>query len=1418
MSSKLITARKGYKKPIRDRSTYINKGILDGISTTNGNLFLYGGPSDDVYYNSAKTTGQDKNNNGTTTGTSTGYNLGDLFSSIGSIFNGSSGGSNEGTGTDTVKKGMSKGTKQAIAGGITTAGSLIGNAFKSGNNHDNTGKTLGMAGTALQTAGTLSGNVWLTAAGTAAKLADDLFFTYGVENEGAMRDNTARLRNTNFTGRNNSDLINQYKNARLYTVGPGKISNGWGTDEGDELARSLSKEQDQAYSQAFGNFRNAVNNATKNQYANQMYYYSNDYPNFTAFGGQLDIKDKDTNIHTNMINNKFPFGGYYETVDPSTAIGYSLYTDKYINNNNKNQSSMTNLFAGTPGSMFSLGGTTNTNGASFGTGLTHVDTGGSHEENPNDGVQVGVDSQNVPNLVEEGEVIYDDYVFSNRLTIPNYKKEYDKKKEAPYEAQVLWNYSDLSFADAAKKIEKNTGASERPEDNVSQRGMESDLQVLAQVQEKEREKEKLKEIQEAIDNMTPEEFAALQQQMQMMQQQSQQEEIAQQEQLAQQEAMQQQQPSEEELAAMQQQQMAAQEMQQAAAPQQMMAANGGPINQNTFSEGGILNTPDNMYPYGGDFAKFTQELADRGLTVDDYLRYLLSQGKIDQDTMDFYTVSDNNRDLLSDSFDKDLAEQYLKNLKTREKQVARLYRKNNKDPKKLTGAGLQKYKEDVLKASRNPSLLENDADKELFVNQVGKGDTKSFNIAATDAITKETRQAYFGNPMSAQENGKFAIDYGRPEGAADDWQPRSADLIKNPITISEGRFVDSKGNEIANPFEGDYGFTSPSRDWKKYGYVNPKDSSWTNVEYNPPTDASGNTDYKYTPWNDWFKQSGMEADKYEAQDAYLNNYLDFLDDIYNDESPNHQAALRRLYEMGEATKSNAPGELKGKNRYFDTDKEGFDANNLSLDNLRIVDGNNTIGGRYVSGVSPIQGVSDPQYANRQYYADKDGRLAGPKYYSDLDEEQKKNYTPLEHKGLTRQDLLNNLKARRNDNYDTDPQDLLFSSMFDNVPAQSYLMAPKASNRYALVDNNGKYILDANNQVQYLNPDVADNPLYSIYNEGNPIVTDTLGDTTVNTIGVLGGNYSPHIAVVDGKYYNLSPEQAAQFAKYKVTDPNKISSYTGFDTPITGYSVNPTYYEIPEEGMAEAGLGVLSKNTDREKDPFPKAPTWPFLAGLGLQLGSLGYNILSPKDYSNADAMIKAAQNAGKYTPVSFNPIGNYLKYTPDDPWFYTSPVMAQSNATNRMINNRISPSNDAASIANTYNTMVALGQGTRQQLDNNFNKYAKVGEYNKDTDKFDSEGFLKADMANQDAATRARGFNLEGLKSGYAMKQAIDDAKANAINAGISGIGNLLYSYAGNKYNQDVLGWGIRHNAYAPQDVRAKKGGKLKRRKKGLSF
>ena len=73
------------------------------------------------------------------------------------------------------------------------------------------------------------------------------------------------------------------------------------------------------------------------------------------------------------------------------------------------------------------------------------------------------------------------------------------------------------------------------------------------------------------------------------------------------------------------------------------------------------------------------------------------------------------------------------------------------------------------------------------------------------------------------------------------------------------------------------------------------------------------------------------------------------------------------------------------------------------------------------------------------------------------------------------------------------------------------------------------------------------------------------------------------------------------------------------------------------------------------------------------------------------------------------------------------------------------------------------------------------------------------------------------------MRQAIDDARATAINAGINGMTNLLYNYASNDYANRMTGWRLRNNPYIisqieGEEYKRSKGGKLKRRKKGLSF
>ena len=105
-------------------------------------------------------------------------------------------------------------------------------------------------------------------------------------------------------------------------------------------------------------------------------------------------------------------------------------------------------------------------------GITFIDNGGTHEENPFGGVQMGIGNNNKPNLVEEGEVIYNDYVFSNRLTAD---KPLLKKNNIPS------SYNDYTFAKIAEKM--TSEAKERPNDRISTNGVLKSLERLKNAQE-----------------------------------------------------------------------------------------------------------------------------------------------------------------------------------------------------------------------------------------------------------------------------------------------------------------------------------------------------------------------------------------------------------------------------------------------------------------------------------------------------------------------------------------------------------------------------------------------------------------------------------------------------------------------------------------------------------------------------------------------------------------------------------------------------------------------------------------------------------------------------------------------------------------------------------------------------------------------
>ena len=111
-------------------------------------------------------------------------------------------------------------------------------------------------------------------------------------------------------------------------------------------------------------------------------------------------------------------------------------------------------------------------GGNFSNGVVIINNGGTHEENPNDGIMIGKDTKGIPNMVEEGEVVFGDYVFSNRLS---------PTKKALKSLNLPENYIQYSFAKLAEKHSKES--EERPNDPISKNGLKASLTSLRDLQE-----------------------------------------------------------------------------------------------------------------------------------------------------------------------------------------------------------------------------------------------------------------------------------------------------------------------------------------------------------------------------------------------------------------------------------------------------------------------------------------------------------------------------------------------------------------------------------------------------------------------------------------------------------------------------------------------------------------------------------------------------------------------------------------------------------------------------------------------------------------------------------------------------------------------------------------------------------------------
>lgn len=161
----------------------------------------------------------------------------------------------------------------------------------------------------------------------------------------------------------------------------------------------------------------------------------------------------------------------------NTRRNINKYNTAVDNANARNDWSLMNAISNQKANLFNvnaLGGPIFRD--PFSNGVTEINEGGTHENNPHEGVPVGIAPDGLPNLVEEGEVIYKDYVFSNRLRVP----------EAIRQKYKLRGTKDLTFAEAFRKAQEES--EERENDPISKNGLENIAMILARSQEAIRQK------------------------------------------------------------------------------------------------------------------------------------------------------------------------------------------------------------------------------------------------------------------------------------------------------------------------------------------------------------------------------------------------------------------------------------------------------------------------------------------------------------------------------------------------------------------------------------------------------------------------------------------------------------------------------------------------------------------------------------------------------------------------------------------------------------------------------------------------------------------------------------------------------------------------------------------------------------------
>ena len=377
--------------------------------------------------------------------------------------------------TDIAKGGI--GALDSVLG--QAGGNLIGGGLQSGagNAIGSIGSTVGSA---ISSVNPLLGGIVSVGSGLIGGLTNRMFGSkLNQENINQVKGNISSTANTSFGG-SADDLMSQLSGASMLgNINRSDIGkDGWFSHKAKNLTNKLRAQAEAANTRLYNNFNQAADITNENQFLQSMY-------NVEAFGGPLF---KEGGIMIKKENR----GKFTESANRAN-MGVQEYARHILANKEDYSPTLIKRanFARNFGGRKAFGGDLNTYGGTYNGGLEYIDNGGTHEQNPFNGVPMGTDRNGTPNLVEEGETIWNDYVFSNRLKVPETLT--DKYKLS----------KDITFAEASKKLGKEI--EETPNDPISKRTFNSFMQDLQQSQEEVKAKKELAKAKRQFNKLSPQE-------------------------------------------------------------------------------------------------------------------------------------------------------------------------------------------------------------------------------------------------------------------------------------------------------------------------------------------------------------------------------------------------------------------------------------------------------------------------------------------------------------------------------------------------------------------------------------------------------------------------------------------------------------------------------------------------------------------------------------------------------------------------------------------------------------------------------------------------------------------------------------------------------------------------------------------------